>query len=263
MRRPGVPARIAENQRRRPCRSSHGRTGCRPQSPRPCSCATWHIAIRTAAYRRISLRERLHEAARREPSRSKTDILRVAVAREPILRMPHPPPLILGYSMFLRRSPPPEVVAIISIHGRREFGVEFVPTSDATARHPRRLDLTFDDVEVPLPDDTLSLLRATTPPPLGRAEWLGRSRTHPLRRRCDHRLRPLPRRPLSPRRPPLPLRRRHEPRPRRRPHLPRDVERPRQPKPNACRISAGSAPAPRRTSASSASPMKSSAAKAN
>jgi predicted protein tyrosine phosphatase len=42
--------------------------------------------------------------------------------------------------MFLRADPPPEISAVISIHGKREFGVELA------CEH--RLDLTFDDVEV-------------------------------------------------------------------------------------------------------------------
>jgi predicted protein tyrosine phosphatase len=75
--------------------------------------------------------------------------------------MSHPPLVILGYSeasMFLRRSPRPEVAGIISIHGRREFGVE----ADA----PHRIDLTFDDVEVPAPGDDVALYRA-----MARMRW--------------------------------------------------------------------------------------------
>ena len=71
--------------------------------------------------------------------------------------MPHPDLAILGYSeaaMYLRRAPSPNVRAIISIHGRREFGVE----ADVT----HRLDLTFDDVEAPAPDDLMATLRATS-----------------------------------------------------------------------------------------------------
>jgi predicted protein tyrosine phosphatase len=62
--------------------------------------------------------------------------------------MPKPQLAIFGYSeaaMFLRGTPRPDVAAIISIHGAREFGVE----SDVA----RRLDLTFDDVEVPAAGD--------------------------------------------------------------------------------------------------------------
>ena len=71
--------------------------------------------------------------------------------------MTHPELAIFGYSeaaMYLRRAPSPSVGAIISIHGRREFGVE--------ADVPHRLDLTFDDVEAPAPDDLMATLRATS-----------------------------------------------------------------------------------------------------
>lgn len=61
--------------------------------------------------------------------------------------------------MFLRGTAGAKVDAIISIHGGREFGV------DADARH--RLDLTFDDTEVPADDDVASMLRATS-----RRRWL-------------------------------------------------------------------------------------------
>jgi predicted protein tyrosine phosphatase len=60
--------------------------------------------------------------------------------------------VILGYSeaaMFLRSSSPTDIAAIISIHGAREFGVE----ADVT----HRLDLTFDDVDVPAADDLLGM----------------------------------------------------------------------------------------------------------
>jgi predicted protein tyrosine phosphatase len=75
--------------------------------------------------------------------------------------MNHPPLAIFGYSeaaMFLRRTPKPHISAIISIHGRREFGVE--------ADVPHRLDLTFDDVEVVPPDDRVALQRA-----MNRKQW--------------------------------------------------------------------------------------------
>src|SRR5216117_2257586 len=68
--------------------------------------------------------------------------------------MGFPPLLILGYSeagMFLRATPAPEVSAVISIHGRREFGVELA------CEH--RLDLAFDDVEVVRPGDVEALER--------------------------------------------------------------------------------------------------------
>jgi predicted protein tyrosine phosphatase len=66
--------------------------------------------------------------------------------------MTHPQLAVLGYSeaaMYLRGSPKPNVTGIISIHGAREFGVE--------ANVSRRLDLTFDDVEVAAPDDMLAM----------------------------------------------------------------------------------------------------------
>jgi predicted protein tyrosine phosphatase len=72
--------------------------------------------------------------------------------------MSRPPALVvLGYSeaaMFLRRVPPPRIAGIISIHGRREFGVE------AAVAH--RLDLTFDDVEVAPPNDLVAVERGMT-----------------------------------------------------------------------------------------------------
>jgi hypothetical protein len=64
---------------------------------------------------------------------------------------------IFGYSeaaMFLRATPMTDVAAVISIHGRREFGVE------AEVRH--RLDLAFDDVDVAAPGDEMGLLRLTS-----------------------------------------------------------------------------------------------------
>lgn len=68
--------------------------------------------------------------------------------------MRHPSLAILGYSqaaMFLRKHGH-GVTAILSIHGGREYGVE--------ANVPTRLDLIFDDVEVPTPGDVLSMQRA-------------------------------------------------------------------------------------------------------
>lgn len=64
---------------------------------------------------------------------------------------------VLGYAeaaMFLRGPRGSNVRAIVSIHGRREFGVEssVVP----------RIDLTFDDVEVPEPGDEMTRLRAAS-----------------------------------------------------------------------------------------------------
>lgn len=60
--------------------------------------------------------------------------------------------------MFLRREPKPDLVGLISIHGRREFGVE--------ADVARRLDLTFDDVEIADAGDPEGQLRA-----MGRKRW--------------------------------------------------------------------------------------------
>ena len=73
----------------------------------------------------------------------------------------HPTLVILGYSeaaMFLRRQPPPTLAGLISIHGRREFGV--------AAPAPRRLDLAFDDVDVPPPGDASALYHA-----MSRKRW--------------------------------------------------------------------------------------------
>ena len=72
--------------------------------------------------------------------------------------MNHPPLAILGYSeaaMFLRGPAGADVAALLSIHGSREFGVEW----NAPAG---RLDLAFDDVDVPQADDVVSLQRATS-----------------------------------------------------------------------------------------------------
>lgn len=75
--------------------------------------------------------------------------------------MSHPALIILGYSdaaMFLREQPAPDISAIISIHGRREFGVE--------ADVPRRLDLAFDDVDVPDAADPIAAWRT-----MSRRRW--------------------------------------------------------------------------------------------
>ena len=88
--------------------------------------------------------------------------------------MTHPQLAVLGYSeaaMFLRGSPKPNVTGIISIHGGREFGVE--------AEVSRRLDLTFDDVEVAASDDMLAMQRA-----ISRKRWAeqnGLSEVAPVR----------------------------------------------------------------------------------
>jgi predicted protein tyrosine phosphatase len=79
--------------------------------------------------------------------------------------MSHPLLKILGYSeaaMYLRGMPTPRVAAIISIHGRREFGVE--------ADVANRLDLSFDDVEVAARDDVMAMQRAMT-----RQRWAERN----------------------------------------------------------------------------------------
>lgn len=71
--------------------------------------------------------------------------------------MTRPHLVILGCSeaaMFIRGMPPPRITAVISIHGQHEFGVDV----DA----PRRLDLTFDDVDVPEPFDVESIQRVTS-----------------------------------------------------------------------------------------------------
>jgi len=68
----------------------------------------------------------------------------------------HPALAVFGYSqaaMFLARTPPPNVTAVLSIHGRREFAVPSAPGV-------RRLDLCFDDVDVPETDDDVGRLRA-------------------------------------------------------------------------------------------------------
>ena len=78
----------------------------------------------------------------------------IQINREPAL-------VVLGYSeaaMFLPRVPTRDLAGIISIHGRREFGVE--------AATPHRLDLEFDDVEVAAPDDVEAVGRA-----MARKHW--------------------------------------------------------------------------------------------
>jgi predicted protein tyrosine phosphatase len=72
-----------------------------------------------------------------------------------------PTPAILGYSeaaMFIRRVSASKVAGVISIHGRREFGVE--------AGVSPRLDLTFDDVEVAPPGDLTAVERV-----MARKRW--------------------------------------------------------------------------------------------
>jgi len=68
--------------------------------------------------------------------------------------MAHPHLLILSYSqaaMFLSAASASDVCALISIHGSREFGVDF--SCDY------RLDLNFDDVDAPIPSDPDSIQR--------------------------------------------------------------------------------------------------------
>src|SRR4051794_33028735 len=68
----------------------------------------------------------------------------------------HPSILIFGFShagMYLRSERSKDVQAIISIHGRNEYGVDY------PVRH--RLDLIFDDVECPDPGDPLGEARAS------------------------------------------------------------------------------------------------------
>jgi predicted protein tyrosine phosphatase len=75
--------------------------------------------------------------------------------------MTHPQLAVFGYSeaaMFLRGTPKPHVTGIISIHGAREFGVE--------EEVSRRLDLSFDDVEVAARDDMIAMQRA-----MSRKRW--------------------------------------------------------------------------------------------
>lgn len=58
--------------------------------------------------------------------------------------------IVMGYSeagMFLRAPGAAEVVGVVSVHGRREYGVE-------TEAGVPRLDLVFDDVDVPVAGDT-------------------------------------------------------------------------------------------------------------
>jgi predicted protein tyrosine phosphatase len=76
--------------------------------------------------------------------------------------MHHPPLVILGYSeaaMFLRDTVRPKVSAVLSIHGRREFGVEV----DVA----QRLDLSFDDVEVVHDVNDMAALRRA----ISRRRW--------------------------------------------------------------------------------------------
>lgn len=66
-------------------------------------------------------------------------------------------PVVLGYSeaaMFLRGPRGAGVVGILSIHGAREHGVEF--------QIHDRLDLEFDDVEVPDGSDQMAMLRTSS-----------------------------------------------------------------------------------------------------
>src|SRR5688500_1170543 len=104
------------------------------------------------------------ETARADNRRDVADCTSRAVARQTQQAthfMAHPSLVILGYSeaaMFLRGTPPPNVRAIISVHGPREFGVE--------AALPHRLDLGFDDVDVPAEGDIDAIHRAAA-----RKQW--------------------------------------------------------------------------------------------
>jgi predicted protein tyrosine phosphatase len=63
--------------------------------------------------------------------------------------------LVMGYSeagMFLRGGGAGRVGAVLSIHGGREFGVEW--------EEGPRLDLGFDDVEVPAAGDVVAVFQA-------------------------------------------------------------------------------------------------------
>ncbi|MBC8107899.1 MAG: hypothetical protein H7Z14_15025 [Anaerolineae bacterium] len=75
--------------------------------------------------------------------------------------MEQPDLLILGYSeaaMFLKSVATNSISAIISIHGPREFGVE--------CDVKRRLDLSFDDADVPNANDSLAIQSA-----IARQRW--------------------------------------------------------------------------------------------
>ena len=76
--------------------------------------------------------------------------------------MTTPKVAVFGYSeaaMFLRGTPRPNVTAIISIHGGREFGVG--------ADVANRLDLGFDDVEVVAGNDDLDAMQRV----MNRKRW--------------------------------------------------------------------------------------------
>ena len=65
-----------------------------------------------------------------------------------------PEVVVMGYSeagMFLRGAEAERVVGVISVHGAREFGVEW--------RGGRRLDLGFDDVDVAEAGDVVAAHR--------------------------------------------------------------------------------------------------------
>jgi predicted protein tyrosine phosphatase len=92
--------------------------------------------------------------------------------------MTHPTLAVFGYSeaaMYLRGTPKPNVDAIISIHGAREFGVG--------ADVAQRLDLAFDDVEVAAADDLVAMQRV-----LSRKRWAeqnGLSEVAPVRKDAE------------------------------------------------------------------------------
>jgi predicted protein tyrosine phosphatase len=68
--------------------------------------------------------------------------------------MPHPSIVILGYSqaaMLLRQPKAASIIALLAIRGANEHCVQWTG--------PRRLELVFDDEEVPDPSDPVQVLR--------------------------------------------------------------------------------------------------------
>jgi predicted protein tyrosine phosphatase len=118
------------------------------------------------SYRRISLREPLHEAAPSETTRYK--LIRREPPRSLATHSPCPPAPAHPRLLAGRDVPPPLAAARRRrphLHPRPpRVRRRVVPTSDTPPQPPPRLDLTFDDVEVPAPDDLLSLLPAPSRP---------------------------------------------------------------------------------------------------